>query len=188
MFHTVMHHAPAVIERYPRELPLPDGSTVRAASVTLNDRRRLEEYLAKVPGEDQTFLWHDVALIIDRCCALIDEAHALSLLVWDDEGVVADGILHRDPGLWTTHVGKLRLFVLPEARRRGIGAAVVRELLDMARVFDLHKVVAECTPEQTGLLTLLRQFDFREAARLKGFIRDRHGQLHDMALLVHDVR
>lgn len=186
MAHETIDFNHAVAEQYPRQMSLPDKTVLTIAPVTDADRPSLAEYLESMPEEEQLFLWNDVSVIVERWCSHFDSAHTLSLLAWDASGqIVADGTLYREPGVWTTHIGKLRVFVRPDFRGRGVATEIVRELLDAARAFGLHRVVADCITGQTEMMSLLQELDFAEACRLPDFVRDRHGGLHEMVLMVH---
>ncbi|GAF91592.1 unnamed protein product [marine sediment metagenome] len=117
----------------------------------------------------------------------LDYRNILPLLVWNGGRVVADGTLHLEAGIWTSHVGKMRLLVHPSFRRRGIGNVLMHELITVADELGLHKLVYECAEEQTSLMGFLRRCDFDEIARLPDFIQDGTGQRHAMVLLAQQL-
>jgi RimJ/RimL family protein N-acetyltransferase len=155
-----------------------------------SDWEAVRDFLTAVPETERQFLREDISepSIVDRWCANLDYHHILPLLAWEGARIVADASLHQDPGLWTAHVGKVRLLVHPEYRGRGLGSEMIRQLVDVAREFDLQKVAAECATEQGELIALLRRLGFREVARLPDFVCDRNNRLHEMVLLVYNLR
>ena len=190
-----MHSARSTIDepiggRYPHEIQLKDGTDLTVTPMVASDWEALRAFLAAVPDADRQFLREDISepAIVDRWCANLDYQHILPLLAWDGAAIVADASLHQDPGLWTAHIGKVRLLVHPRFRGRGLGSAMVRQLVDVAREFNLQKVAAECATEQAELIALLRRLGFREAARLPDFVCDRDSRLHEMVLLVYNLR
>jgi RimJ/RimL family protein N-acetyltransferase len=174
-----------IAERYPLDFQLPDGTTLTVTPLVPSDWQLLVQFLGEVPQEDRLFLREDVSAVVEQWCSELDYQHNLPLLAWDKARIVADATLHQDPGLWTSHIGKMRLFVHPDYRQRGLGTAVAAHLVEVARDLALHKLVCECAVEQTELIELLKKLGFREAARLPEFIRDREARLHDMALMEH---
>lgn len=57
----------------------------------------------------------------------------------------------------------------PEARRQGIGTAVVSALLQYARMHDGTFVTLEVRPSNEAALALYRKLGFQQAGRRKGF-------------------
>lgn len=176
-------------ERYPREIALADGAKLTLTPMVPSDWQLLEQFLSSIRDPDRRFLRHDMSdpARVERWCSELDYRHILPLLAWIGGSIVADATLHREPGLWTAHLGKLRLLVHPGYRGRGIGARMVAELVDVASELSLHKVVTECAAEQRDLISLLERSGFFEAARLPEFIRDREGRLHDMVMMVYSL-
>lgn len=178
--------APDWIRRYPRTVRSRDGLALEFTPMVASDWQLLESFLRATPENEKKFFRHDMddSKLVERWCAELDYEHIFPLLLWDHGQIVADGILQREPTLWTAHVGRLRLLVHPQYRRRGVGKLLLEELIDIAAKMRLHKLLHECAAEQADLIGLLRSFGFLEAARLKEFVRDRHGGLHDMVLMV----
>jgi RimJ/RimL family protein N-acetyltransferase len=176
--------------RFPRDFTLKDGTVLTITPMVASDWEALRDFLGIVPEAERQFLRDDISepSIVDRWCANLDYQHILPLLAWDGATIVADASLHQDPGLWTAHVGKVRLLVRPEYRGRGIGTEMVRQLIEAAHEFNLQKVAAECAIEQAELIVLLRRLGFREVARLPDFVCDRNNRLHEMVLLVYNLR
>lgn len=175
-----------IAARYPRDIRLPDGTMLTVTPLVPSDWQLLERFLQDIPEEDRAYFRREASdpARVERWCRELDYRHTLPLLAWQGERIVADGVLQRESGLWTSHVGRVRLLVHPSFRGRGLGRRMMHELLEIGRHVHLHKVVYECAAQQAGLIAFLRCVGFQEAARLKEFIRDRDGQLHDMLLWV----
>jgi RimJ/RimL family protein N-acetyltransferase len=173
-----------IAARYPRE---EYGLTI--VPMVASDWPMLEQFLADTPAEEQRFFRRGASDRgrVERWCRQLDYRHTLPLLAWQDDRIVADGVLERESGLWTSHVGKLRLLVHAAHRRRGLGQMMLRELIAVAAALNLHKLVYECAAEQQSLIALLKRLRFHEAARLPEFIRDFDGRLHDLVVMVHDL-
>ena len=72
--------------------------------------------------------------------------------------------------------------VAADARRRGIGTALVRRLLELAREDGRHVMVAGVDAANAASIALHEQLGFREAARLTEIAR-KSGQWVDLVLL-----
>jgi len=57
-----------------------------------------------------------------------------------------------------------RLFVLDSHRGRGIGKALVKEIIDMAKAIGYQKAVLDTLPEMEGAIRLYHAFGFRKTA------------------------
>lgn len=178
-----------VTARYPKETTLHDGTVVTLTPMVPSDWELVGAFLAAIGDDDRLFLRHDISdpAIVERWCSELDYNLVFPLLAWVDGKVVADATLNQDPGLWTAHVGKLRVLIHPAYRRRGLGRLLTDELISVAREQGLNKAVVECVAEQGELIHLLEGTGFQQAARLGGFIKDREGCVHDMVLMVHNL-
>lgn len=176
-------------DRYPKELVLDDGTQLTLTPMVPSDWQLLEQFLSQIPAADRLYLRHDMSdpLLVERWCAELDYQSTLPLLAWHGGRIVADATLHREPGLWTAHVGKMRLTVHSKYRGRGIGSRMIAELIDLARLLVLHKLAVECAAEQEDLILLLARRGFHEAARFSHFVRDRDGRLHDLVVMVYTL-
>lgn len=174
---------------YPKEVTLRDKTEVTLTPMVPSDWQLLGDFLSTIPENDRLFLRHDISdpAIVERWCTDLDYKHVFPLLAWVDGRVVADGTLNQDPGLWTAHLGKLRVLVHPDFRRRGLGAVMIEELVAIATAQGLNKAVVECAAEQKDLISFLGDEGFREAARLDGFVKDRKGTDHTLVILVRDL-
>jgi GNAT superfamily N-acetyltransferase len=178
-----------IAARYPRDLQLADGMLLTLTPLVASDWTFLEEFVGAIPDEDRRFFRRDASDQdrVHRWCSRIDFQHVLPLLAWIGRTIVADAVLEREQGMWTSHLGKARLLVHPEYRERGLGQIMLRELADVATLMGLHKLVHECAAEQMELLDFLNAHGFSEAGRLARFVRDRDGNLSDMVVMSRDL-
>jgi phosphinothricin acetyltransferase len=58
------------------------------------------------------------------------------------------------------------VYVAPSARRRGVGAALLRALIDVPSARHVHAFVASIDAENAASISLFERFGFSEAARL----------------------
>lgn len=62
--------------------------------------------------------------------------------------------------------------VFPHARRKGVAAALLEDLVTWARAEACAFVTLEVRPSNTAAITLYQKFGFEEAGRRKRFYRD----------------
>ncbi len=180
-----------VIEgRYPKKTVLKDGSELVVRPLAPGDRGALMNFFRQVPEEDRLYLADDVtdAKVVDRWCAEVDFANVLPLLGLVGSEVVADATLHGQKGGWKSHIGRLRVVVHPRFRGRGVGAALVKELIDVAIDVGLDKLDAEFVAEQERAMHAFERIGFVKVAELPQHVLDRHGAPHDLVLMVYDLK
>jgi GNAT superfamily N-acetyltransferase len=79
--------------------------------------------------------------------------------------------------------GRVTVAVASEARRSGIGAALVMAVADAARERGLHKLVATCAPGDRPALGLARSAGAGAEALLRRHRRTAGGRLEDLVAL-----
>ncbi len=73
----------------------------------------------------------------------------------------------------------------PDWRGRGLGAALLREILRAAHDAGIEKVSAETMAEQSHTRELLGRLGFVEEGRYTGYARDLAGNPHDLIVMTH---
>ena len=181
--------AHAVGGRYPRKVRLRDGTQLTLAPLVASDGPMLEELLHDIPAGERRFFRREAsdAGRVECWCRELDYEHYFPLVAWDGGKIVADAVLEREPGLWTSHVGRFRVMVHPEYRRRGLASRMAREILEVACDLHLHKLVCETAGGQTAEIALAARLGFVEAARLPEFVCDQDGELHELILMIKDL-
>ena len=146
------------------------------------DRQALLDFANRVPERDKSF--GDRTLLTQVAIAGWTQAvPERRLIAVDDDGTVA-GIVTVVPGVgWTSHVGDLRVVVLPEYRGQGIGRRLAAGGQEIAESLGMSKLMIEITATNTGGLAMFRAFGFTEEARLPGHVRDLNGDPQDLLLL-----
>lgn len=142
-----------------------------------------------LPEHDLMFLGRDLRhpAVVDAWAAAIDGGDIDSILYEDDGRIVGSAALVRDPLGWSEHVGEVRVLVATAARGRGVGRALLAEIIRIAQGRRLAKLTARMTPDQTAAIELFETQGFRGEALLKDQAIDRQGRLHDVAILSLDM-
>ena len=127
------------------------GSAAAASLIAELD----EELTAMYPEPGSRFPALDAEEVADGRGAL--------LVGWLDGDAVACGALRVLRGEWPTPTAELkRMYVRPAARGRRIGAALVTELVAVARGLGVERVVLETGVRQEAALALYRGMGFRD--------------------------
>ncbi len=180
-----------VIEgRYPKKIALGDGSELVVRPLFAGDRDALLNFFRQVPEEDRLYLADDVTdpKVVDRWCAGVDFVNILPLLGLVGADIAVDATLHGEKSGWKSHIGRVRIVVHPKYRGRGVGAALVRELIDVAIDIGLDKLDAEFVAGQERAMHAFERIGFVKVAQLPQHVLDRHGVAHDLILMVYDLK
>lgn len=171
---------------YPKKIALKDGTPVVFRTMGSRDREAVYAFFRRIPEEDRKFLKEDVSKpeVIDGWFEEINYARVLPLLAEVDGQVVADATLHRRPAGWLRHVGEIRLVVDPAYRRKGLGAHLVEELVQIAIEEGLEKLYAEVIAEERAAIKALERFGFQRVAVIPGLVKDQAGAPRDLVILL----
>jgi RimJ/RimL family protein N-acetyltransferase len=167
------------------------GSTLELARMAPGDGAALAAFAAALPAHDLLFLRRDISQpkVIAAWMQAIAEGRLHSLAARDAQGVlVGCTAIVVDALSWSRHVGELRVLVAPAWRGKGLGRVLIQECFAQALELGLDKLVAQMTVDQEAAIAVFEELGFRAEALLRDHVKDRDGQLHDLALLSHDVR
>ncbi|MGN6499590.1 MAG: GNAT family N-acetyltransferase [Tsuneonella sp.] len=169
------------------ESRVPDSETTIRAFRS-SDRAALERFVVDLPAHDLLFLARDLRhpKVIEAWVDGVEAGEIASFVALDGDRVIATTANIRDPLSWSRHVCEIRLLVLPEARRHGIGRALLDRAVQRALADGATKLVARRTPDQVGAITLFEESGFRGEALLASHVRDDEGRSHDLAILALD--
>lgn len=153
------------------------------------DRDPMLAFAKALPDHDLLFLGRDLQhpRVVDAWVGAIDEGFIDSLVAEDAGAIVGTAALVRDPLGWSPHVGEVRLLVAADQRGHGLGRDLLQAIFPIAAQYDLKKLIARMTPDQTGSVALFESLGFRGEAMLRNHVRDRAGTMHDLVILSYDA-
>ncbi|MCK7508727.1 MAG: GNAT family N-acetyltransferase [Desulfobacterales bacterium] len=133
-------------------------------------------YFSKLPLKDRACLRDDVTdpAVISRWVNDLDYDEVLPLVARDNGKIIGSGTSTstRSAGRGTRL--EVRLTTDVNYRERGLGTHIAQNLIDIATELGLEQLSIEMSPDLRGLL-LFEKLGFKEAAVLKGFVRDLEG-------------
>jgi GNAT superfamily N-acetyltransferase len=150
------------------------------------DTAALLEFFRGIPDEERYFLKDDVAsdAVIESWARHLDYDRALPLLAFDGDRVCADGVLIRHRGNARSHYAEVRIVVDPAYRERGLGTAVLKELIDIAWDAEIESVQGEfVTGMQDDALRAVKALGGVESGQITDAYRDQAGHPHDLVFL-----
>ncbi len=172
------------LPKYRKVVRLADGTRALLRPLLPEDRTKLLGMFAGATEEDVMYLKDDVrdrdvvASWIDN----LDYSRVLPLVACVDERLVGQATLHFHFGP-TRHIGRVRIFLATEYRRRGLGTKMLEEITELGKRFGLQQLLAEIVVEQTQVVKAFQKLGFTLEAHYRDYFMTPDGMTHDMAIL-----
>lgn len=178
-----------ILYQYPKSTELKDGGQLTIRPLRKEDEKALHKYFLKLPPEDRMCLRDDVTdpKVIESWIFDLDYDHVLPLVALNGDQIVANATLQFNPIGWTKHQGEVRITCDPEYRKKGLATILIENLMLIAADFGLEQLTAEMAPALDEAYFLFEKLGFKEAAVLKGFIKDFQGRHQDLVLMVKNI-
>lgn len=177
------------MEQFSNELTLKDGTVMIMRPLSKDDGPALLDFFSALPEKDRIFLKEDVINkgIIDRWVEELDYDKVLPIIAEKDSVIHADATLHFNRYGWQKHIAEIRCVVSEEYRHRGLGTALMRELVHYADMKGVSKIVARLMDNQKSAQRAFQKLGFKKAAQIKDFVMDIKGKTHNQIIMVIDV-
>lgn len=177
------------LEGYPKTLVLKTGEKIVLKILNEGDKQALLDFFRKLPAKDKLFLKEDVTRedVIQRWITGMDFESVLPVLAWYDNEVVGDATLHIEKLGWSKHVGEIRVVVASDFQHKGLGKAMVKDLVAHAIDLGLDKITAMVMENQRSAQKAFERLGFVKEAVLKGHVHDIQGNKRDLIILSNDV-
>ena len=159
--------------------------TLEYKPLTADLRGAVAAFAARIPDRDRGFL--DRFLLYDVAVASWTQptpARRIAAL----EGADVVGLVTVEPQRgWMDHVGDFRVVVQPDARRTGVGAALIDRGVELAQSLGVSKLSVEVMASNEGGLGLFERHGFTREAVLRRHVRDGDGSLQDLVVLAREL-
>lgn len=135
------------------QVTLSDGTPVWLRPMVAEDCPALRGLFATATEADCRYLRDDVRdpAVAQQWCEHVDYGRVLPWTAFLEERAIGQASLHFGCGP-ERHCARIRLFVAPDFRRRGLGARLIEALIDVARQRGLHQLMAEIVSDQAWLI------------------------------------
>ncbi len=175
---------------FPKEAKLSDGTSVTLRPMVSGDEAAVLAFFGRVPADDRYYLKDDVASteVVRGWARTVDYNRVLPILALKDGRVIADGSLHFWQGA-RRHQAEVRISVDPEYRSRGLGRAMMRELIRIARERGLRRLLMEVVPaREEAAVRVTGMLGFTPMVVLPDYAIDRSGLLAlDLIVMALDL-
>lgn len=173
------------ITKYRQIVTLADGTRVLLRPLMPEDRAALIALFEPVGPDDYKLMRNDVRNreLVGSWVDKLDYKKVLPIVAVIAERIVGDATLHfrTGPG---RHIADVRIFLSKEFRRRGLGTAMLRALIDVARKCGLQLLVAEVVADQVKVINAFKNLGFEQRALYPEYFMMPDGETHDVVVLM----
>jgi RimJ/RimL family protein N-acetyltransferase len=164
---------------------LRDGTRVLFRLLDEEDGGRLQAMFAPVSDEDLKYMRHNVKDpgVTQKWIDSLDYSQVMPLVAVVNDDIVGDATLHLGQGP-QRHVAEVRIFLSKRYRQRGLGTAMLKGLVDIAKKLDLHLLTAQVIADRTATIRAFRGLGFQLQTTLPDYFMMPDGEVLDVALLI----
>lgn len=113
---------------------------------------------------------------VEQRFAMLDYIHVFPILALDGDNIIGIATMFKAEMGWRRHLGKVRVLIAPEYRRKGLATIFVRELFFHALKTKIYKIAAEMVEDQESAIAAFEKFGFHKEAVLRKHVTDIHGK------------
>jgi RimJ/RimL family protein N-acetyltransferase len=177
------------MEQFSKTIRLKDDTTMLIRLLSKQDGPALLDFFAALPNDDRLFLKEDVTNreVIERWIDELDYENVLAIIAEKDSIIHGDATLHFNSHGWQRHMAEIRCVVSRKYQKKGLGTALMRELVSFADQRGVSKISAKMMDIQDSAQRAFQKLGFIKAAELKDFVTDIRGKTHNLVVMVNDV-
>ncbi len=177
------------LTNYRHLVTLPDGLRVLLRPLVAKDRDALVALFANLPPEETQVFRSNITNmeLVASWAEKPDYTRVFPLVALVGERIVGNSTLHLGSG-FTRHIAETRIFLAREFRRRGIGSAMIRSQLEIARKLGLHQVIAEVVESRPQVIHAFERLGFERQFAWKDLFMTAEGETLDMIVLVNYLK
>lgn len=172
-----------------KNITLRSGEKIVIRPLVPKDARALLTFYRALPEEDRLFLDDDVTRNewVERFLNRVDYDTLVPLVAEYKGNIEGHATLIRTHYGWMSHVGQLRVAVSRSFQRKGVGTALIREIMKIAVGFGLEKMTARLMDNQVGARKAFERLGFKVEATFRRFVKDTTGRRRNMLVMANDV-
>jgi len=170
---------------YRNLVTLRDGTRVLLRALNTEDRGRLQAMFASVGEDDAEAMRDNVKdpAAIQRWIDELNYSRVIPLVAVVNDEIVGDVTLHLGRGPYR-HKGEVRIFLSKPYRQRGLGTAMLRAVIDIAKRLELHLLTVEVLANRTSIIRAFRGLGFQMQATLPDYFIMPDGETLDVVLMM----
>jgi len=166
-------------------ITLRDSTRVLLRVLNEDDRDRLQTMFAIVSDDDAEAMRDNVKdpSAIHKWIDELDYSRVIPLVAVVNDEIVGDATLHLGQGPYR-HKAEVRIFLTNSYRQRGLGTAMLKALIDLAKRLDLHLLTVEVIANRTSVIRAFRGLGFQMQTTLPDYFMMPDGETLDIAVMI----
>ena len=174
---------------YRRIITLADGLRVCLRPSTPKDRDGLVALFRSLPDEETQYFRRNVANLdlVAQWTEQPDYSSIFPLVAVVNDRIVGDSTLFIGQGC-SRHTAEIRIFLARDFRRRGIGAAMIKAQIEIARRMGLHQMIAEVVENQPQVIHAFEGLGFQRQFSWRDLFMTPEGETLDMVVLINFLK
>jgi RimJ/RimL family protein N-acetyltransferase len=170
---------------YRNLITLRDGTRVLLRALDANDGDRLQAMFATVSDDDAGTMRDNVKdpAAIQRWVDEMDYNRVIPLVAVVNDEIVGDATLHLGRGPYR-HKAEVRIFLSKRYRGRGLGTAMLKAVIDIAKRLELHLLTVEVIANRTAVIRAFRGLGFQMQTTLPDYFMMPDGESLDVSLMI----
>ncbi len=170
---------------YRRLIRLNDGQSILLRPLVPEDEKGLVALFRTATPQDRRFLKHDVSdeSLVRSWTAMIDYEQVLPIVAEAEGRIVGEATMHFGKRS-TRHVAELRIYLEPAFRGRGLGTALLKEMIALGRQAGLQYLLAQVVLDQTEVIKAFQNLGFQMEATIRDYFMTEDGRTHNVVFLI----
>jgi len=166
---------------------LKDGTGVTLRPLEPGDEEALHRMFRRLTEDERWFLNHDVtdARLIHEWVSDQDPNRVVSVVALLEGRIIANAVLMMKDYGAKSHVGKVRITVVPEFRERRLGTWMLLDLISLGMSVGLRMLVMRLVEgRDASLINSVRKLGFDEEAVLRDYVLDKDGNPQNLVIMI----
>ena len=182
-----MQAPPHMLEDYPKDVILKDGSGVTLNPLRRGDQALVTAMLERFPEDDTWFLGElQIALgSIDTLVKEMESGRAVAIAAILEKRIIAVAALIARQGSAKGHIGDISISVDPDFREKHLATWMLLELVNGALSMGLEILIMRLIEDRdASVIRSVRKLEFHDEAVLRNYVKDMAGNLCDQVIMV----
>jgi RimJ/RimL family protein N-acetyltransferase len=177
------------LAHYRQLVTLPDGLRVCLRPLVSADRDALVALFKSLSADDLQYFRSNVTdpAIVASWAEAVDYARVFPLIAVVGDQLVGNCTLHLGSGP-TRHLAEIRVFLAKEFRRQGIGTAMLKAQIEIARKLGLQQIIAEIVESRPQVAHAFEHLGFQRECTLRDHFMTPTSETLDLIVMVRYLK